>query len=114
MSPAIPEKQSNTAARIAPVYGRAPLRETYVITYGCGMKTVTATGARQNLYRLLEEVHDEPVQIVGKNTTAVLVSEEDWRAVQETMYLLSIPGMRESILAGMTEPLEDTSAEPGW
>jgi len=80
------------------------------------MKTVTASNARANLYRLIEETADssEPVQITGKRANAVLVSEQDWRALQETMYLLSIPGMRESIREGMDAPSEDCSEEIDW
>ena len=80
------------------------------------MKTITVTKAREQLYRLLNETAEshEPVQITGKKANAVLVAEEDWRAVQETLYLLSIPGMRESIREGLEMPLEETSEEPGW
>lgn len=80
------------------------------------MKTITVTKARERLYKLLAEAAEshEPVQITGKKANAVLVAEEDWRAVQETLYLLSIPGMRESIREGLEMPLEKTSEEPGW
>ena len=80
------------------------------------MKTITVTKARERLYKLLNETAEshEPVQITGKKANAVLVAEEDWRAVQETLYLLSIPGMRESIREGLEMPLEETSEEPGW
>jgi len=63
------------------------------------MKTVTVTKARAELYRLLVDASSshEPIQITGKRSKAVLISEEDWRAIQETRYLLSNPGMRESI-----------------
>ncbi len=80
------------------------------------MKTINASRARSNLYKLLDEAAagHEPVQITGKRANAVLVSEEDWRAVQETLYLLSIPGMRESIRKGMKTPVSKCSKEPGW
>jgi len=80
------------------------------------MTTITATEARRLLYRLLDEVSEshEPVQITGKRGNAVLVSEDDWRAVQETLHLLSIPGMRESIREGMATPVEELDDEPGW
>jgi prevent-host-death family protein len=80
------------------------------------MKTVTASAARANLYRLLDEAADshEPVHITGKRQNAVLVSEEDWRAVQETLYLLSVPGMRASIRKGMKTPSRKLSEKPGW
>jgi len=78
--------------------------------------TMSATEARKQLYQLLDDVSrsHEPVQITGKRGNAVLVSEEDWRAVQETLYLVSIPGMRESILEGMTTPADELVGEPGW
>jgi prevent-host-death family protein len=80
------------------------------------MKTLTATQARANLYKLLDEAatSHEPVQITGRRASAVLLSEDDWRAVQETLYLLSIPGMRESIREGLKTPLEEASVDPGW
>ncbi|MBI5971553.1 MAG: type II toxin-antitoxin system Phd/YefM family antitoxin [Deltaproteobacteria bacterium] len=70
------------------------------------MKTITASAARANFYKLIDEaaVSDEPVQITGKRNSAVLLSVEDWSAVQETLYLLSVPGMRESIMKGMKTP----------
>ena len=77
------------------------------------MTNITATEARRQLYRLVDEVQEshEPIQITGKRGNAVLVGEDDWRAVQETLYLVSIPGMRESIIEGLATPidaLEDT------
>ena len=59
----------------------------------------------------LTEMH---MRIFGKRGNAVLVSEEDWRAIQETLYLSSIPGMRESILEGMAAPESALSETPGW
>jgi len=80
------------------------------------MKTITVSKAREALYRLLDEAASshEPIQITGKRNNVVLISEEDWNSVQETLYLLSIPGMRESIREGMETPLDDTSEKPGW
>ena len=80
------------------------------------MKTVTASKARANLYRLIEEtaISSEPIQITGKKANAVLVSEQDWEAIQETMYLLSIPGMRESIQQGMETSVEECAEEIDW
>jgi antitoxin YefM len=80
------------------------------------MTTMSATEARKQLYKLLDDVSQshEPVQITGKRGNAVLVSEDDWRAVQETLYLVSIPGMRESILEGMAAPADELEDEPGW
>ena len=80
------------------------------------MKTISATKAREMLYKLLDEVAvtNDPVQITGRRGSAVLVSENDWRSIQETMYLLSIPGMRESIREGMSTRLEDCVQELDW
>lgn len=80
------------------------------------MTTMTATEARKNLYALVDEVSvsHEPVQIAGKRNSAVLISEEDWRSVQETLYLAGVPGMRESIAEGLKTPVEECNAEPGW
>jgi prevent-host-death family protein len=80
------------------------------------MSTLTATEARKRLYTLVDDVaqsHD-PIQIVGKRNSAVLVSEEDWRAIQETLYLLSIPEMSESIREGLKTPVEECEEEIGW
>jgi len=80
------------------------------------MATITATEARRRLYQLLDEVaaSHEPVQITGRRGNAVLESEEDWRAAQETLYLLSIFGMCESIREGLVTPIDDLEDEPGW
>ena len=80
------------------------------------MKTLTATQARKEIYRLLDEASDthEPIQITGKRSNAVLISEDDWRSIQETLYLTSISGMQESIIEGMKTPLEETEEELDW
>lgn len=80
------------------------------------MKSVTATEARKSLYRLLDEVAvtSQPVQITGRRASAVLVSEEDWRALEETVYLMSIPGMTDSIREGMKAPIEECVEELDW
>jgi len=80
------------------------------------MTNMTATEARKRLYKLLDEVAEshEPVQIAGKRNSAVLISEDDWRAIQETLYLTSIPGMRESIKKGMETPVEECEEELHW
>jgi len=71
--------------------------------------SISATEARKRLYALIDEVGDshEPVQITGKRGNAVLLSEADWNAIQETLHLVSIPGMRESILEGLATPAEE-------
>jgi len=78
--------------------------------------SISATEARKRLYKLLDDVSQshEPVQITGKRSNAVLVGEDDWRAVQETLHLVSIPGMRESILEGMATPIDELKDDPGW
>ncbi len=80
------------------------------------MTMLTASEARANLYKLIDQIHDnhEPTFIKGKRYNAILVAEEDWRALQETLYLLSIHGMRESIRQGLEEPLENTDKEIEW
>jgi prevent-host-death family protein len=80
------------------------------------MTSITATEARKSLYKLVDEVQEshEPVQITGKRGSAVLVSEDDWRAVQETLYLVSIPGIRESIVEGMATPVDELEEELDW
>ncbi len=80
------------------------------------MTTLSASEARAKLYKLLDEAASshEPIQITGKRNNAVLVSEDDWRAIQETLYLLSIPGMRESIRKGLETPVEKCSKDLKW
>ena len=80
------------------------------------MTSVSATEARKRLYSLLDDVaaSHEPIEITGRRSNAVLVSEDDWRAVQETLHLLSIPGMRESILEGIATPVEDLDDKLDW
>ena len=75
-----------------------------------------ASEARDRLYRLLDETAEahEPILITGPRSNAVLVGEEDWRAIQETLYLLSIPQMRESIREGMATTIEQCKTDPGW
>lgn len=80
------------------------------------MATISASEARANLYRLIDESSEshKPVVITGKRGSAVLVSAEDWDAMQETLYLLSVPGMRESVRAGMAEPLAKSAKKLKW
>jgi antitoxin YefM len=80
------------------------------------MSTVTATEARKRLDALIDEVGQshEPLQITGKRSNAVLLSQDDWRAIQETLHLVWIPGMRESILEGMATDVSKLSSEPLW
>ena len=80
------------------------------------MTVLTASEARANLYRLIDQAAEshQPIVIAGKRSSAVLVSEEDWQAIQETMFLLSVPGMRESIRDAMAEPLAKSAKELNW
>ncbi len=80
------------------------------------MTTLTASEARASLYRLIDQATEshQPIVIAGKRSSAVLVAAEDWQAIQETLYLLAVPGMRESIKKGMAEPLAESAKEPGW
>lgn len=80
------------------------------------MTTLTASEARANLYRLMDQVAEshQPILISGKRHDSVLLAAEDWQAIQETLFLLSVPGMRESIKAGMAESTESCSTELDW
>ena len=80
------------------------------------MTTITATQARTNIYSLVDEVNEshEAIQIQGKRGSAVLISEDDWRSLQETLYLSSLPGMKKSILKGMKEPVLKCSKKLVW
>jgi prevent-host-death family protein len=80
------------------------------------MTTLNASKARTQLYRLLDDVSisHNPIQITGKRSNAVLVSDEDWRAIQETLYLVSLPGMRKSIMNGLKTPVSKCNRELKW
>ena len=80
------------------------------------MKSITITEARKIIYKLVEQINKthKPIHITGKKNSAVLVSGEDWNNIQETLYLTSIPGMRESIIEGMNTPISDTSKDLDW
>ncbi len=80
------------------------------------MKTITATKAKSNLYQLIDETSNihEPIQITSKRANAILIAEDDWWAIQETLFLLSIPGMRESIREGLATPIDQCAEELEW
>ncbi|MBQ0721373.1 MAG: type II toxin-antitoxin system Phd/YefM family antitoxin [Gammaproteobacteria bacterium] len=80
------------------------------------MTIMNATEARSKLYTLIDETTEthQPIFITGKRGNAVLVSEEDWNSISETLHLLSVPGMRESIKEGMEEDLSESSKELDW
>jgi antitoxin YefM len=81
-----------------------------------GMNTMDASEAGEKLYQLLDETarDHEPLLITGPRSNAVLVGEEDWNSMQETLGVLSVPGMRESIRDGLETAVEDCEKEPGW
>ena len=80
------------------------------------MPTFKATDARAKFYRLIDEAANshEPIFITGKRGNAVLISEDDWRSIQETLYLLSVPGVRESIRDGLAIPIDECSEDIAW
>jgi antitoxin YefM len=80
------------------------------------MTSIPVTQARAKLHRLLNEAaaSHEAIQIMGKHSNAILISEDDWRSIEETLYLISIPGMRDSIRRGMAESIEKSSSNLGW
>ncbi|MFT4164591.1 MAG: type II toxin-antitoxin system Phd/YefM family antitoxin [Microlunatus sp.] len=80
------------------------------------MTAVSATAARANLYRLIDQVNEEsePVTITGQRGNAVLISEDDWRAIQETLFLASVPGFTESIRQARAESVSEGSDELDW
>ena len=92
------------------------LEVSHAITDGSAVQTVTATKARSMIYKLIDDASDshEPIQITGKRSNAVLVAEDDWRAIQESLYLVSIPGMRESIRSGLATPVSECAKKLDW
>jgi len=80
------------------------------------MTVLNATEARSKLYSLIDETTEthQPITITGKRGNAVLISEDDWKAITETLFLLSIPTMRESIKEGMAEPLSNCTKALTW
>jgi len=97
-----------------------PIDIAYGITYfhhrGENMTILNVTEARSKLYNLIDEtaITHQPITIKGKRSNAVLISEEDWNAITETLYLLSVPSMRESIKNGLKESIESCSKELDW
>jgi len=94
----------------------AGIAKTYGMPYDLGMTSITASEARERLYRLMDEAAaaHEPLLITGKRSNVIMVAESDWNAIQETLYLLSVPGMRESIREGLATPVDECASEPGW
>ena len=87
-----------------------------MIAYAFGMTTISATQARKNLYSLIDEANEfhKPIQITGKRSNAVLLSESDWRAIQETLHLQAIPGMVDSIKQASKEGPDQATEELDW
>lgn len=80
------------------------------------MKAINVTNARKDLYNLIDEtiMSSEPIQITGKRGNAILISENDWRSIQETLYLVNIPGMKESLIEGRNTPKDELLEDIGW
>ena len=88
-----------------------------MLAYASDMNTTfTATKARANLYKIIDDSRNShrPVVITGRRSNAVLISEDDWNSIQETLYLTAIPGMRESIIKGMKTQVEDCEKDVQW
>ena len=80
------------------------------------MNTINVTNARKNLYQIIKIINEshEPIHITGKNGSVVMISEEDWKSIEETLYLSSIPGMGKSIIEGMKESIDECSDKLDW
>lgn len=90
-------------------------KRTLKRTFGT-MNTISATKARNNLYALIDETNEShnPIQITGKRGNAVLLAEDDWRAIRETLYLHSIPGMVKSIRKARKDGIAKASEKLDW
>ena len=80
------------------------------------MSSINITNARKDLYKIVESVNEshEPIHITGKKSSAVLIGEDDWKSIEETLYLSSIPGMRDSIIDGMKTPIDKLESDLDW
>jgi PHD/YefM family antitoxin component YafN of YafNO toxin-antitoxin module len=80
------------------------------------MPVLNVDNVKEKLDIILEEIQNtyEPLIIAGEKHSAVLISEEAWRSIEETLYLTSIPGMKKSIIAGMNEKIEDCASTIEW
>jgi len=92
------------------------LADWYGIWYNTNMTTLTTSQARAQLFNLVDAaiITHKPIQIKGRRASAVLVSSEDWEAIQETLYLLSTPGMRESLVKNMKTPIAKCAKKLPW
>ena len=86
------------------------------LPYVLPVTSLSVTEACARLNQLVDEAADShaPIQITGGRSSVVLVSEDDWRSIQETLFLVSVPGMREAIREGIAEPIDEASTNPGW
>lgn len=77
------------------------------------MSIMNATSARNNFFKVMDEavITHEPICVTGKNGNVIIISEEDWKAIQETLYLISIPGMKEKLLQGANTPLDECAED---
>ena len=80
------------------------------------MNTINVTNARKNLYKIIKSINDshEPIHITGKNGAVVMIAEEDWKSIEETLFLIADPKLRKSIIDGMDEPIENCSEKLDW
>ena len=80
------------------------------------MSSINITNARKDLYKIVESVNEshQPIHITGKKSSAVLIGEDDWKSIEETLYLSAIPGMRESIIDGMKTPIDKLESDLDW
>jgi antitoxin YefM len=92
------------------------LDKAYALTYHLRMASITASKARKELYGLVDSVSEshEPLVITGKRNNVVLIGEEDYKSIQETLYLMRVPGMAESIVEGMKTPTSKMSKVLKW
>lgn len=109
-------RKSNTFATPGRAGRGQALDEWYYIWYNKSMTTITTSQARAQLFNLVDAaiISHRPVQIKGRRASAVLVSSEDWEAIQETLYLLSVPGMRESLVKNMKTPVAKCAKKLPW
>lgn len=112
----IPHRSWRTLAILKDYRERRQVDKAQDLAHGIRMQTVSTTTACSMMDELLDEVacSHEPIQITSKRSVGVLLSERDWRAIQETLHLVSVPGMRDSILSGMKTPIDECDEELAW
>ena len=107
VTPKVGAKKASVSTVTVKIRNKAPQTKQGVRLLNA-TRTVNATTARQGFFRLMDEAAEShtPVLVTGRRNNTVLMSEEDYRSIQETLYLVSVPGLREDILAGLEEPTE--------